>query len=83
MNFMAKIIISYVILKRTYYAFMLFPFPLVCYIVVVFLHVKGLQSYKAQSPRHRNTAPELPEAPYLKSRLFFRNVVMSPSNTFA
>ena len=28
-----------------------FPFPLVCYIV--FVHVKGLQSYKAQSPRQR------------------------------
>ena len=35
-----------------FYAFVLFPFPLVSYIVL-FVHVKDLQSYKAQSPGQR------------------------------
>ena len=37
------------LLKRPCYASGVFPFPLVCYIVL-FVHVKDLQSYNIQSP---------------------------------
>ena len=40
-------------LKFSYYAFWLFPFPLLCYISF-FLHIIGLQSEKAQSPPQRD-----------------------------
>lgn len=55
----------------------------------IFVHVKGLQSEKAQSPPHKellspteDTAPALPELLGLESRLYFCNFCASLLNIY-
>ena len=58
------------VLKRSYYAFWIFVFLLLCY-VSFFVHVKGLQSEKDQNPCQKEflcpASPALPETPGLES----------------